>query len=109
MTCMPHSPYFGPGYWATLQLLAAAPGQPFLERLYVEPNAMPGWTPLCLKGEQSRSPHWLASGSSLTGRCSSVSARDVLRPAVRVHRHVDSAAPFRVNSLDQPGPKRASR
>jgi L-alanine-DL-glutamate epimerase-like enolase superfamily enzyme len=51
VTCMPHSPYFGPGYWATLQLLAVAPGQPFLERLYVEPNAMPGVnTPLPERG-----------------------------------------------------------
>jgi L-alanine-DL-glutamate epimerase-like enolase superfamily enzyme len=42
LTCMPHSPYFGPGYWATLQLLAIAPGEPLLERLYVESAAMPG-------------------------------------------------------------------
>lgn len=52
MTCMPHSPYFGPGYWATLQLLAIAPGQPYLERLYVEPDAMPGvGTPVPVRGE----------------------------------------------------------
>jgi L-alanine-DL-glutamate epimerase-like enolase superfamily enzyme len=40
--CMPHSPYFGPGYWATLQLLAVAPGAPLLEHLYVRPSAFPG-------------------------------------------------------------------
>lgn len=46
-TCMPHSPYFGPGYSATLQLLALAPGEPLLECLYVEPAAQPGvGTPL---------------------------------------------------------------
>ncbi len=51
MTCMPHSPYFGPGYWATLQLLAVAPGQPYLERLYVEPAGMSGLgTPLPERG-----------------------------------------------------------
>lgn len=42
VVCMPHSPYFGPGYWATLQLLSAVPGNPQLEYLYVEPEAFPG-------------------------------------------------------------------
>ena len=43
--------HFGPGYWATLQLLAVALGQPLLERLYVEPNAMRGVdTPLPDRG-----------------------------------------------------------
>jgi L-alanine-DL-glutamate epimerase-like enolase superfamily enzyme len=42
LTCMPHSPYFGPGYWATLQMVAVVPGQPLLERLYVQPAGMPG-------------------------------------------------------------------
>ncbi|TLM83591.1 mandelate racemase/muconate lactonizing enzyme family protein [Pseudarthrobacter sp. NamE2] len=42
IACMPHSPYFGPGYWATLQLLSAASGDPKLEHLYVEPEAFPG-------------------------------------------------------------------
>ncbi|UFN48280.1 mandelate racemase/muconate lactonizing enzyme family protein [Roseomonas sp. OT10] len=47
LTCMPHSPYFGPGYFATLQLLAVAPGEPLLEVLYVEPEGYPGLgTPL---------------------------------------------------------------
>jgi L-alanine-DL-glutamate epimerase-like enolase superfamily enzyme len=41
LTCMPHSPYFGPGFWATLQMLAVAPGEPLLERLYVRAT-MPG-------------------------------------------------------------------
>ncbi|MDP9936811.1 L-alanine-DL-glutamate epimerase-like enolase superfamily enzyme [Paenarthrobacter nicotinovorans] len=39
---MPHSPYFGPGYWTTLQLLSAMSGDPQLEYLYVEPEAFPG-------------------------------------------------------------------
>jgi L-alanine-DL-glutamate epimerase-like enolase superfamily enzyme len=42
VTCMPHSPYFVPGYWATLQLLATAPGTPMLEYMYVQPEAFPG-------------------------------------------------------------------
>ncbi|MGI4792544.1 MAG: mandelate racemase/muconate lactonizing enzyme family protein [Janthinobacterium lividum] len=51
LTCMPHSPYFGPGYWATLQLLAHAAGEPLLEVLYVSPEAMPGLdTPMPLQG-----------------------------------------------------------
>jgi L-alanine-DL-glutamate epimerase-like enolase superfamily enzyme len=41
-TCMPHSPYFGPGYLATLQLIAADPGEPLLETLYVQPAAFLG-------------------------------------------------------------------
>lgn len=40
--CMPHSPYFGPGYWATLQMLAVMPGAPWLEHLFVRPAAFPG-------------------------------------------------------------------
>ncbi len=51
ITCMPHSPYFGPGYWATLQLLAVAPGEPLLECLYVDSAALPGaGTPLPRNG-----------------------------------------------------------
>lgn len=51
ITCMPHSPYYGPGYWATLQLLAVAAGEPLLECLYVEPAAQPGvGTPLPQNG-----------------------------------------------------------
>jgi len=51
LTCMPHSPYFGPGYWATLHLLAHAAGEPLLEVLYVSPEAMPGrHTPLPVDG-----------------------------------------------------------
>lgn len=33
---MPHSPYFGPGYWATLHAMAVLPGAPLLEILYVD-------------------------------------------------------------------------
>lgn len=36
---MPHSPYFGPGYLATLHLCAALPNAPLFEYLYVEPQA----------------------------------------------------------------------
>ncbi len=36
---MPHSPYFGPGYLATLQVCAALSTQPLFEYLYVEPAA----------------------------------------------------------------------
>jgi L-alanine-DL-glutamate epimerase-like enolase superfamily enzyme len=35
-TPMPHSPYFGPGYWATLQLAAAQPQVGLFEFLYIE-------------------------------------------------------------------------
>lgn len=36
---MPHSPYFGPGYLATLQIGAALETEPLFEYLYVEPDA----------------------------------------------------------------------
>ncbi len=36
---MPHSPYFGPGYWATLQLAAAIPHAELFEYLYIGPAA----------------------------------------------------------------------
>jgi L-alanine-DL-glutamate epimerase-like enolase superfamily enzyme len=36
---MPHSPYFGPGYWATVQLMAARPVCEQFELYYVEPEA----------------------------------------------------------------------
>jgi L-alanine-DL-glutamate epimerase-like enolase superfamily enzyme len=38
-TLMPHAPYFGPGYWATVQLTAARPACGLLEFLYIEPEA----------------------------------------------------------------------
>jgi len=38
-TLMPHSPYFGPGYWATLQLTAHLPEAGLFEFLYVEAEA----------------------------------------------------------------------
>lgn len=41
-TIMPHSPYFGPGYWATLQLCAHLPEPGLFEFLYVEPEAWLG-------------------------------------------------------------------
>jgi L-alanine-DL-glutamate epimerase-like enolase superfamily enzyme len=42
-TVMPHSPYFGPGYWATLQLAAHLGDLGMLEFLYTAPE---GWTGL---------------------------------------------------------------
>ena len=41
-TPMPHSPYFGPGYWATLQLCAHCPEAGLFEFLYVEADAWLG-------------------------------------------------------------------
>lgn len=41
-TVMPHSPYFGPGYWATLQLAAHLPAVGLFEYMYVEPEAYCG-------------------------------------------------------------------
>ncbi|AYM14767.1 MULTISPECIES: mandelate racemase/muconate lactonizing enzyme family protein [Agrobacterium] len=39
LTIMPHSPYFGPGYHATLQLAAATENAGLFEYLYVDPEA----------------------------------------------------------------------
>ncbi len=36
---MPHSPYFGPGYWATLHLMSAQPYCELFEYFYVQPEA----------------------------------------------------------------------
>lgn len=41
-TAMPHSPYFGPGYWATLQLAAHLPQTGMVEFLYTRPDAWIG-------------------------------------------------------------------
>lgn len=41
-TIMPHAPYFGPGYWATAQLMAARPECGLFERFYLEPEAFCG-------------------------------------------------------------------
>jgi L-alanine-DL-glutamate epimerase-like enolase superfamily enzyme len=41
-TAMPHSPYFGPGYWATLQLAAHLPQTGMVEFLYTRPHAWIG-------------------------------------------------------------------
>jgi len=44
---MPHSPYFGPGYFATLNLFAVLPDESLFEYLYVVPEAFIGLdTPL---------------------------------------------------------------
>ncbi|UUZ75801.1 mandelate racemase/muconate lactonizing enzyme family protein [Polaromonas sp. P1(28)-13] len=45
-TLMPHSPYFGPGYYATLQLAAAIDNFGLFEHLYVDPQAWIGGEPL---------------------------------------------------------------
>ena len=39
-TLMPHSPYFGPGYWATLQLAAARTEVGLFEYLYISQEAI---------------------------------------------------------------------
>src|SRR5690606_5563947 len=41
-TLMPHSPYFGPGYWATLQLAAHLDDIGLFEVLHVAPEAFSG-------------------------------------------------------------------
>ena len=47
----PHSPYFGPGYWASLQLAAVLPEFELFEYLYVAPEAWCGRdTPLPRSG-----------------------------------------------------------
>lgn len=38
-TVMPHSPYFGPGFFASLQIAAARPDIPALEYNFVQPHA----------------------------------------------------------------------
>jgi L-alanine-DL-glutamate epimerase-like enolase superfamily enzyme len=42
---MPHSPYFGPGYFATLAMFAVLPPDSLLEDLFVEPAAWMAQTP----------------------------------------------------------------
>ena len=36
---MPHSPYFGPGFLATLHLVQAIPNSGMVERIFIEPEA----------------------------------------------------------------------
>jgi L-alanine-DL-glutamate epimerase-like enolase superfamily enzyme len=49
---MPHSPYFGPGYWATLHLAALLPSSSLFEVLYVDHAAEFGFDrPLPVRGE----------------------------------------------------------
>ena len=51
-TAMPHSPYFGPGYWATLHLAACLPDVGLVEFLYARPEAWIGYDiPLPRKGQ----------------------------------------------------------
>lgn len=42
---MPHTPYFGPGYFATLSLLPLMPAETLVEYLFVDPEAWVGETP----------------------------------------------------------------
>lgn len=54
---MPHSPYFGPGYFATLNLFAALPAASLFEYLYVQPEAFVGCdTPLPRSGRIALPP-----------------------------------------------------
>ena len=39
LDCVPHSPYFGPGYLATLQMAVVAPRITLFEYLYIRPDA----------------------------------------------------------------------
>ena len=39
LSVMPHSPYFGPGYFATLHLCATLPDPVLFEHLYIWPEA----------------------------------------------------------------------
>ena len=39
VTVMPHSPYFGPGFVATLHLMAAQAAEGLVERFYLSPEA----------------------------------------------------------------------
>lgn len=55
-TLAPHSPYFGPGYWATLHLAATLPEGALIEHLYVEPDALPGLDPPRPEGGALRLP-----------------------------------------------------
>jgi len=45
-TLMPHSPYFGPGYYATMQLAAALDNVGLFEHLYIDPKGWAGGEPL---------------------------------------------------------------
>lgn len=42
---MPHTPYFGPGYFATLALMPLMPAETLIEYLFVEPQAWVAKTP----------------------------------------------------------------
>jgi len=45
-TLMPHSPYFGPGYYATMQMAAALENVGLFEHLYIDPQDWAGGEPL---------------------------------------------------------------
>jgi L-alanine-DL-glutamate epimerase-like enolase superfamily enzyme len=53
LAVMPHSPYFGVGYFTTLQLMAGLHGEPLLEHLHVELDGdlAAGGTPLPVGGK----------------------------------------------------------
>jgi L-alanine-DL-glutamate epimerase-like enolase superfamily enzyme len=48
---MPHTPYFGPGYFATLSLLPLTPHETLVEYLFVEPEAWVAKTPRPVGGK----------------------------------------------------------
>ncbi|APG93039.1 mandelate racemase/muconate lactonizing enzyme family protein [Sinorhizobium americanum] len=52
-TPMPHTPYFGPGYFATLALLPLMPAETLVEYLFVEPEAWVAATPRPFAGRLS--------------------------------------------------------
>ncbi|WP_376087478.1 mandelate racemase/muconate lactonizing enzyme family protein [Roseomonas sp. CCTCC AB2023176] len=63
-TLMPHSPYFGPGYWATLHLTATLPEGALIEHLYVEPEASCGVDAPWPEGGVLRLPEGVGIGFS---------------------------------------------
>lgn len=70
---MPHSPYFGAGYFATLQLMAGLHGTPLFEHLYVdlEADLALGGTPLPQAGKVAipqRPGHGFAPDMALLAR-----------------------------------------
>ena len=48
---MPHTPYFGPGYFATLALLPLMPAETLVEYLFVDPEAWVAETPRPVGGK----------------------------------------------------------
>ena len=55
-TCVPHAPYFGPGYLATLHILAAKPKVVALERFFCDLEHMPYGTTVRIENGAVRIP-----------------------------------------------------